>query len=257
MKNIVVFISGSGSNLQTIIDAVANGDINANIVAVVSNKKDAYGLVRAKKAGIKTIVVEVEKGMSREDYDAKLLKTIDPFAYMDVGTSGRREAQEDEPDVGTSGRREAQEDGLDIDKDAIKEKIDLIVLSGFMRILTANFVNHFSHKMINIHPSLLPLYKGLHTHQRAIDNKDALHGASVHFVTAELDGGPIVAQVTVPVLINDNAESLAKRVLKQEHKLYPKVIKWFCNERLHYKNNQLYLDNKELLKAKVINTTNQ
>ncbi len=215
MKNIVVLISGGGSNLQVLIDAVANGDIAANILAVISNKKDAYGLVRAKKAGIKTIVVESNKAMSREEYDAKLLDFVDPLGA------------------------------------------DLIVLSGFMRILTAQFVNYYHQKMLNIHPSLLPLYKGLHTHQKAIDNGDKYHGASVHFVTPKLDDGPVVLQAKVAVLKNDNAETLAKRVLKQEHIIYPKAISWFCEERLKFKNNGLYLDAKELLEPKVIYTSNK
>jgi len=210
MKNIVVFISGGGSNLQAIIDAVESGQIKANIIAVVSNKADAYGLVRAKNASIKTIVVEASKGMSREQYDQKLLASVDPLGA------------------------------------------ELIVLSGFMRILTPNFVNHFKHKMINIHPSLLPAYKGLHTHKRAIENNEKYHGSSVHFVTPELDDGPVVLQAKVPVLKNDDAESLAKRVLIQEHIIYPKVIQWFCESRLCFKKAQLFLDGKELIEPKII-----
>ncbi len=123
---------------------------------------------------------------------------------------------------------------------------DLVVLAGFMRILTPTFVQHFSGKLLNIHPSLLPKYQGLNTHQRAIDAKDNEHGVSVHFVTEELDGGPVILQAKVPVFAQDNAEELANRVHEQEHRIYPLVIKWFCQERLKMHNEQAILDGKVL-----------
>ena len=123
---------------------------------------------------------------------------------------------------------------------------DLIVLAGFMRILTPEFVANFAGKMLNIHPSLLPKYKGLHTHQRAIDAGDTEHGASVHFVTADLDGGPIVLQSKVPVFAGESADELAERVQVQERQMYPLVVKWFCQGRLQMNNNKAYLDGNEL-----------
>ncbi len=123
---------------------------------------------------------------------------------------------------------------------------DLIVLAGFMRILSANFVQHFQGRMLNIHPSLLPKYKGLHTHQRAIDEGDTEHGASVHFVTPDLDGGPVVLQSKVPIFPEQTTDELSQRVQEQERQMYPLVIKWFCQDRLAMKNNRAYLDDKVL-----------
>jgi phosphoribosylglycinamide formyltransferase-1 len=123
---------------------------------------------------------------------------------------------------------------------------DLIVLAGFMRILTSAFVEHYKGRMLNIHPSLLPKYKGLNTHQRAIDAKDQEHGASVHFVTPELDGGPVVLQSKVPVFDQQETQELADRVQQQERQMYPLVIKWFCEERLKMIDNKAVLDNKVL-----------
>lgn len=124
---------------------------------------------------------------------------------------------------------------------------DLVVLAGFMRILTAEFVQHYAGRMLNIHPSLLPAYKGVHTHQRALDDQAQVHGASVHFVTAELDAGAVVLQAEVPVLAEDTAETLAARVLVVEHKIYPQVVAWFCAEHLSYQHGAAYLDGQRLL----------
>ncbi|EWH06713.1 phosphoribosylglycinamide formyltransferase [Pseudoalteromonas lipolytica SCSIO 04301] len=201
---LVVLISGSGSNLQAIIDACGRGEINANIAAVISNKADAYGLERAKNAGIQTRVLSHKDFDSREAYDAELMDIIDSF----------------EP--------------------------NLVVLAGFMRILTPNLVQKFKGKMLNIHPSLLPKYQGLNTHQRAIDAKDDVHGVSVHFVTEELDGGPVVLQAKVPVLENDTAETLAQRVHQQEHIIYPLVVKWFSEQRLKMEADYAVFDEKQL-----------
>lgn len=180
---IAVLISGSGSNLQALIDACANPDFPARIALVLSNKEDAYGLTRAKNAGIPTHVI------SHRDYES-------------------REAFDDE-----------------MDQILCSEGVELICLAGFMRILSDGFVEKWQGKMINIHPSLLPKYKGLHTHQRAIKAGDAEAGCSVHWVVREVDGGEIIAQARVPVLSDDTPESLAARVLAEEHKLYPAALK--------------------------------
>ena len=123
---------------------------------------------------------------------------------------------------------------------------DLVVLAGFMRILTPEFVQYYQGRLLNIHPSLLPLYKGVRTHERALEDGAKEHGTSVHFVTPELDGGPVIMQARVPVLPSDNPESLAQRVLSQEHIIYPRVVKWFVDGRLRLQNNQVYLDNRPL-----------
>lgn len=206
---IVVLISGSGSNLQAIIDRIADGSINARICAVISNKADAYGLQRAREANIPTEVIDHSRFNNRVDFDTELTRVINQY------------------------------------------KPELIVLAGFMRILTDDFVNHFYGKMINIHPSLLPKYRGLHTHRRALEAGDKEHGLSVHFVSAELDGGPIIIQKSVPVLDDDNEESLALRVLKQEHQAYPQVIQWFAEKRLQLVNNQVIMDNTPIFPGKL------
>lgn len=203
-NRILVLISGSGSNLQAIIDQVHLGQEPGEIVAVISNKADAYGLERAKEANIPAITV-ASKGISdRSAYDQALMAEID------------------------------------------KLNPDLIVMAGFMRILTPEFVQHYQGKMLNIHPSLLPKYQGLNTHQRAIDAGDEEHGASVHFVTEELDGGPVILQAKVPVFTDDTAEELAARVQDQEHRIYPLAVKWFINNRLTMKNGKAVLDGSEL-----------
>lgn len=202
---IAVLISGHGSNLQAIIDAIQQG-LPAEICVVISDRENAHGLTRAKQAGISTEVVKAAKDMSREDYDRKLLDRIDHY------------------------------------------QPGLIVLAGFMRILSDNFVTHYSGKMINIHPSLLPKFRGLNTHQRAIDAGETWHGASVHFVTPELDGGPVILQARVPIHADDTAETLANRVLQQEHQIYPLAIRWFADSRLKCRNEQAYLDKQLLTK---------
>jgi phosphoribosylglycinamide formyltransferase 1 len=188
--NLVVLISGSGSNLQAIIDAIEKHNLDVSIKAVISNKSNAYGLQRAKKAGITTEVLEHEHFTDRDSFDHQLVKTIDQY------------------------------------------QPDLLVMAGFMRILSEHFINHFAGRMINIHPSLLPKYKGLHTHKRALEAGETEHGLTIHYVTAELDSGPILKQVKVPVFKNDNVETLAKRVLTQEHIAYPEVIQWIAEKKL-------------------------
>ena len=199
---IVVLLSGSGSNLQAIIDRITEGRLNARILAVISNKADAYGLQRAQQAGIPTEVIEHHQFDSRESFDTQLIKSIDKY------------------------------------------QPELIVLAGFMRILTDEFVHHYYGKMINIHPSLLPKYRGLHTHRRALEAGDNKHGLSIHFVSSELDGGPVILQKTVPVMAGDTEQILAQRVLTEEHKAYPQVIQWIAEKRLQLSGNQVLLDGK-------------
>jgi phosphoribosylglycinamide formyltransferase-1 len=187
---IVVLISGSGTNLQAIIDACKNDKIDGQVCAVISNKAGVYGLERANNANIATHVLSHKDFDSRENYDKSLIDIIDKY----------------QPKV--------------------------VVLAGFMRILTAEFVSHYAGKLINVHPSLLPKYQGLDTHQRAIDAKDQEHGCSVHFVTEELDGGPVILQAKVPVFEDDDIDSLSQRVHYQEHQIYPMVVKWMCEDRL-------------------------
>ena len=189
-SRIVVLISGSGTNLQAIIDACKLDNYPGQVVGVISNKADAYGLVRAQDASIETKALSHKNFAERIDYDKALVKEIDAF------------------------------------------QPDLVVLAGFMRILTPEFVQHFNGKLLNIHPSLLPKYQGLHTHQRALDAGDKEHGVSVHFVTEELDGGPVILQAKVPIFEGDTADELASRVHEQEHRIYPLVVKWFCEDRL-------------------------
>ena len=189
-SRIVVLISGGGTNLQAIIDACKQDNYGGEIVAVVSNKTDAYGLTRAQDANIATSVLSHKDFDSRESYDSALVAEINNY------------------------------------------QPDLIVLAGFMRILTATFVQKFQGRLINIHPSLLPKYQGLHTHQRAIDAGDIEHGVSVHFVTEELDGGPVILQAKVPVFPEDNPDELAQRVHQQEHRIYPMVVNWCCTKRV-------------------------
>jgi len=203
-SKIVVLISGGGTNLQAIIDACTDSNYPAEVVGVVSNKADVYGLTRAENADIATVSLSHKEFESREDYDQALIKKIDAF-------------------------------------DA-----DLIVLAGFMRILTPAFVQHYQGKLLNIHPSLLPKYQGLNTHQRAIDAGDEVHGVSVHFVTEELDGGPVILQAKVPVFEGDTSDDLAARVHEQEHRIYPLVVKWFAEKRLGMQGDTAILDGNVL-----------
>lgn len=190
MKNLVILISGRGSNMVAIAEACAAEGWDARIAAVISNRTDAAGLVYAREHGIPTAVVNHREFDSREAFDAALAAAIDGYAP------------------------------------------DLVVLAGFMRILTAGFVQHYSGRMLNIHPSLLPAFPGLHTHQRAIDAGCKVAGSTVHVVTPELDHGPIVAQAVVPVLPGDTEDTLAARVLTMEHRLYPQSVRWWLDGAL-------------------------
>lgn len=202
--SLVVLISGNGSNLQAIIDAIAAGRLHARIAAVISNRPDAAGLQRARAAGIAVETIDHKTFPDRESFDDALAQVIDGY------------------------------------------RPELIVLAGFMRILTPKFVDRFAGRMINIHPSLLPRFQGLNTHQRAIEAGESEHGASIHFVTTELDGGPVIAQTRVPVLADDDAAALAARVLTREHILFPQVLTWFAERRIRLQDNTVLLDGELL-----------
>jgi phosphoribosylglycinamide formyltransferase-1 len=196
---ILVLASGKGTNLQALIDASREQDFPGNVVAVGSNRPQAFALERAALAGIDTFTVDHTRYESREAFDNAL----------------RLEMERRQP--------------------------DLVVLAGFMRILSEDFVRAFQGRMINVHPSLLPRHRGLNTHQRALDAGDPVHGVSIHFVTEDLDGGPVIARAEVPVEPADTADSLAERVQSQEHVLYPIVIRWFCEGRLQLAGNDRIL----------------
>ena len=202
--DVVVLLSGTGSNLQALIDSDDVKGSPATLRAVISNRADAYGLQRAKDAGIATRVLDHKAFEGREAFDAALIEIIDTF------------------------------------------KPQLVVLAGFMRILSADFVRHYQGRLLNIHPSLLPKYKGLHTHQRALEAGDGEHGCSVHFVTEELDGGPLVVQAVIPVESDDSPHSLAQRVHAQEHRIYPLAVRWFAEGRLSLDEQGALLDGQLL-----------
>lgn len=201
---IVVLISGNGTNLQALIDAASRGDLPAEIRAVISNRPQAFGLERARRAGIPALVVDHTLYPDRGSFDAALQAAIDSYRPA------------------------------------------LVVLAGFMRILTPAFVRHFHGKMLNIHPSLLPAFRGLDTHRRALAAGVAEHGVSIHFVTDELDGGPVIIQKKIPILPGDDAAKLAARVQEEEHRLYPRVIRWLAEGRLKLHNNRIMFDGSPL-----------
>jgi phosphoribosylglycinamide formyltransferase-1 len=201
---LAVLISGSGSNLQALLDAAACGDIAVEPRVVVSDQPDAYGLVRASRAGVETRVLAAKGYADRAAYDAALVDLLTPYSP------------------------------------------GLIALAGFMRILSGGMVHAFTGRMLNIHPALLPAYKGLHTHRRVIADGGTVHGASVHFVTEELDGGPVVVQGRVPVLAGDDEARLSARVQRVEHKIYPLAVGWFASGRLSLRDGSAYLDGSVL-----------
>ena len=189
MTRIVVLISGHGSNLQALIDAQQRDELGGGqIVAVVSNRAEAYGLQRAQQANIPAEHLSHKDFATREGFDAALMTRIDTYAP------------------------------------------DLVVLAGFMRILTPAFVQHYAGKMVNIHPSLLPKYPGMHTHARAIEAGDQEHGASVHYVTEGVDEGPVILQGRVPILADDTPDTLQQRVHALEHQLYPRAVRMICEQ---------------------------
>ncbi len=187
MKNIVILLSGRGSNMEAIVRACADEGWDARIAAVLSNRSDAAGLAYAQAHGIATATVDHRRFESREAFDAELARAIETYA----------------PDV--------------------------LALAGFMRILTPAFVARFEGRIVNVHPSLLPMFPGLHTHRRALEAGCKLAGATIHFVTPELDHGPIIAQAVVPVLADDSEQSLAQRVLVREHVIYPRAVRWLVD----------------------------
>lgn len=197
---LVVLISGGGSNLQAIMDAVARGAIHGEIHAVISNDPQAYGLQRARLAGIPTEVIDHRRYPDRTAFDRELRRRIEAF---DPG---------------------------------------LVILAGFMRILSTEMTAPFEGRMLNIHPSLLPRHRGLHTHERVLEAGESRHGCSVHFVTSDLDGGPLVIQASVPVHPGDTPEGLAARVLEREHIIYPLAIRWYCAGRLSMQDHHVILD---------------
>ncbi|MBL4607861.1 MAG: phosphoribosylglycinamide formyltransferase [Pseudomonadales bacterium] len=202
--SIAVLISGNGSNLQAIIDAIKNNELDATIKLVISNRQNAKGLDRAKEAGIPTLLVDHTLYLNREEFDQAMLDALTRY------------------------------------------QPDLVVLAGFMRILSAKFVSALCGKLINIHPSLLPLHKGTHTHKRALEANDSIHGCSIHYVTKELDGGPVIAQSQVPIYPNDTEELLAVRVQKEEHRLYPLCIGLIAKKKLELVDGAPVLDKQPL-----------
>jgi phosphoribosylglycinamide formyltransferase 1 len=190
-KRVAVLISGRGSNMMALIEAAKAQDYPAAIVLVVSNRRDAFGLTRAREAGVATVIVDDR-----------------PFGE----------------------NREAFEHALDAKLN--DNGIEIVCLAGFMRLLTAWFVTRWSGRMLNIHPALLPQFKGLHTHRRALEVKSKQHGATVHFVSLDMDSGPIIAQDSVPVLDGDTEETLAKRVLEVEHRIYPQALRLVAEGRV-------------------------
>ena len=204
MKKIAVMISGSGSNLEAIVKACHEKNIYGEIVYVISNNPDAYGIERAKKYNIPVKIIDHKSYTDRDDFDDALKEFLDNL------------------------------------------EIDFIILAGFMRILGKNITEKFYGKMINLHPSLLPLYPGLNTHTQALNNKDEYHGISIHFVSAELDAGPLIAQGKISVKADDDLEKLVSKIHKVEHDLLPKVINELCMNNIYLNcetNKVMYSDN--------------
>ena len=203
---IVVLISGRGTNLQALIDAIADGSLPADLRAVVCNEPDAPGIGRAREAGYDAVVVPHRDFPTRGRFDAALAVAIDAF----------------DP--------------------------ELVVLAGFMRILTPEFVRRYAGRLINVHPSLLPEFPGLDTHARALEAGAEVHGATVHFVTEALDGGPIIAQARVPIFEDDDPGALAARVLAQEHVILPRVTGWFAQRRIEVEldGGHVFLDGRPI-----------
>ena len=201
---LAVLISGTGSNLQAILDAIDAGELPARVSLVLSNKANAAGLARAERAGVPAQAIDHRGFADRASFDQAMIERIDAHGA------------------------------------------DTVVLAGFMRILSPGFVRHYQGRLINIHPSLLPKYPGLNTHARALEAGDREHGCSLHFVTDELDGGPLIAQARFPVAANDTAETLSEKVQAQEHRLYPQVLRWRAQQRLRMTDQGVELDGERL-----------
>lgn len=197
-----VLISGSGTNLQAIIDAIERGEVNASVRVVISNRSDAYGLTRARNHGIPTVVIPHKHFPSRQAFEAELTKTL-------------------------------QDSG-----------VELVVLAGFMRLLSSFFIHAFPQRIINIHPGLLPTFPGTHAQRQALEYGVRIAGATVHFVDEEVDHGPIIAQAAVPVYPDDTEESLSARILAQEHRIYPQAIQLFADRRLEIRGRKVIVHNE-------------
>jgi len=198
-----ILISGNGSNFQAIIDAIEEKRLDAEVRVVVSNREDAYGLVRAQKHGVPTEIVDHRKFPSREAFDQHLIERF---------------------------------------KD---RQVELVVLAGFMRLLSADFVHTYSNRIMNIHPALLPAFPGLHVQRKAVEAGVRFSGCTVHFVNEECDQGPIIIQAVVPVFPDDSEESLSARILKEEHRIYPKAIQLYSEGRLHVAAQRVSVDGLE------------
>lgn len=204
MKKIIVLVSGHGSNLQAIIDACQRGEIRATVVAVISNKMDAYGLTRANQANINTHLIGQKKPVNRDHAELELRQVIDSYGP------------------------------------------DLIVLAGYMSVLSTRFVHAYSGKILNIHPSLLPKYPGLDTYRRVLAARDKVHGATVHFVTADIDQGPRVLQAVIPILSTDSEIDLMNKTHQMEHTIYPLAIAWYVSGRLVMVGSEVFFDKEKL-----------
>lgn len=208
---VAILISGSGSNLQALLDMCAADDAPAEIVRVISNVKTAYGLERARTAGIKTTVIDHKSYDGREAFEDALHQVLD------------------------------------------SDKIELICLAGFMRLLTDGFVQKWRDRLINIHPALLPSFKGLHTHERALETGVKFHGATVHYVRPDMDEGPIIIQAAVPVLPDDTPETLGTRVLEQEHRIYPEALRLIANRKIRVSGEKVVYNGVEHQDTAVVN----
>lgn len=200
LLRIGVLVSGSGTNLQTIIDRCQDGSLTAEIAVVISNNPDAGALLRANKAGIPTLCINHRNFSRREDFDDAVVNALQ------------------------------------------KAGVELVVLAGFMRIITKTFIEAFPERVINIHPALLPAFPGLHVQQQALDYGARFSGCTVHLVDGGVDTGPIIIQAVVPILPDDTAETLAARILEQEHKIYPRAIQLIAEGRVHVKGRQVTID---------------
>lgn len=205
-NKIGVLVSGGGTNLQSLIDTIHQGQCDAEIACVISNVPEAYALQRASDANIPALLINHKDYPDRQQFELELINKLQ------------------------------------------QHQTTIVCLAGFMRVLESTFIHAFEGKILNIHPSLLPKFTGLHTHQRALDAHEKSHGCSVHFATRELDGGPVILQARVPVFEEDNADLLASRVLEKEHVIYPLCVQWLCENRIHYSNGLAYYENKPLHK---------
>ncbi len=212
MCRIAVLISGRGTNLESIIRSIETNYIKeAQIVVVISDNRDAQGLLRAEKQGIETIVIETKDFSTKQGYEEKLIETLQ------------------------------------------KLNIDLIVLAGFMRVLSSYFVRHFKWRIMNIHPALLPAFAGLQAQRQAVDSGVRFSGCTVHFVTEKVDKGPIIIQAVVPVYVEDTEDTLSQRILQYEHKIYPKAIKMYAEGKLEITGNKVKIKDERFDQNVLIN----